>query len=320
MAGIAQTKSEKSKDWDQMFQKGDMYVIPNPPLEYSSENPNLKFYFETYNSQNKKLQYQVSILDGAKREAFKTFLPVWDEAKDHGRILSVPLDFLPTGVYYLKLDLVDNSIPPVKYDEANKKFYFFNQFLAPQLTANFTEDQLFEMSEFATMNLDKANFEFRKARIIGGSVEINQWEKLKELQGKQRFLYRFWAMRDEDTTTILNEFKAEFDDRVEFANTYFSYGKNKDGWNTDRGRILLKYGNPTQIDRIPQSGTDRPYETWTYDEIQGGVVFNFVDVMGYGNFILVNSNALGEIKNQRWFQDYVQNQKSGQQEMEDKFR
>lgn len=321
LAGIIELESNKTQNWNQMFQKGSLFVLPNPTLEYTSDNPNLLFYFETYNIKESKseLQYFLTILDGAKREVFKTSVPVRKIAEDHGRHFSVPLDLLPTGVYYLRLSLVKNEMNEV-LDEASKKFYFYNQFISPQLTANFSEDQLFEMSEFSAMNLDKVDYEYRKLRAIARPIEIEQWGRLTELIGKQRFLYRFWAMRDEDTTTILNEAKMQFEENVVYANTFFTYGKNKEGWNTDRGRVLLKYGIPTVIDRIPQNGTERPYETWTYDEIQGGIAFNFVDVMGFGNYILVNSNALGEIKNQRWFQDYVQNKKStGYPQNEDNF-
>lgn len=315
MAGIIENTFEKSRNWNEMFQKGNKFVLPNPTLEYTSENPNLQFYFETYNTSRTKgkLFYQISILDGAKRDVFKTLIPVGtnvqttpnSENDDYGRTLSVPLDLLPTGVYYLRISLINQTDLTEKLDEVYKKFYYYNQYIAPQLTSNFTEDQLFEMSEFATMNLDKVELEFKKASFIAKSIEIDQWKKLTELQGKQRFLYRFWALRDDDTTTILNERKMKFDEAVDYANTYFVYGKHLDGWNTDRGRILLKYGEPTQIDRTPSNGTDRPYEDWFYAEIQGGVHFYFVDVMGFNNYILVNSNALGEIQNKNWYNDYV---------------
>ena len=312
MANMIENKNEEDPNLSDIFLKGQYYVIPNPSLEYYSSDPNLKFYFETYNlpHSDKEFVYVLSILDGASREIFKTKIKTWKNTEDHGRTLSVPLDLVPTGVYFLKLELVEQFKKPEVLDFTVKKFYYYNEFLTPELKTNFTEDQLFEMSEFATMDEKTANYEFRKYSIIARPIEIDQWEKMTELPGKQRFLYRFWSMRDVDSSTVSNEAKIIFDERVKYANTFFNYGINKVGWNTDRGRILLKYGEPTQLDRQAANGTDRAYEEWFYAEIQGGVKFNFVDVMGYGNYILVHSDALGEIRNSNWYNDYVKNQKA----------
>jgi GWxTD domain-containing protein len=320
LANIIEQVNEKSLNWDEMFKKGQNYVIPNPTNEYTSENPTLKFYFEIYTPKTKdeenekiieesKLELYVTILDGAKRELIKTPIKILMAGNDISKILSVPLDLLPTGVYYLRLSLVRNQEQIKVIDESFKKFYYYNQNIPPSLTANFTEDQLFEMSEYPTMNQETVDKEFKKAKIIAQSIEIDQWNKLTTLEGKQRYLYRFWKIRDTDSSTILNEKKMEFDDLVSFANTYFNYGFYKDGWNTDRGKILLKYGFPTQRDRINADGTDRAYEDWFYAEIQGGVHFYFVDVMGFGNYILVHSTASNEIQNPRWYDDYVKNKK-----------
>jgi GWxTD domain-containing protein len=320
LANIIEQENEKSQSWDEMFKKGKYYIIPNPTYEYTYENPTLRFYFEIYTPKNNDvdegkiekettLDLFVTILDGAKRELIKTPIKTLVTGQDVSRILSVPLDLLPTGVYYLRLSLVRKQEKIKVLDEVFKKFYYINQNIPPSLTTNFTEDQLFEMSEYPTMDEETVDKEFKKAKIIAQNVEIDQWNKLTTLQGKQRYLYRFWKIRDTDTSTILNEKKMEFDDLVSFANTYFNYGFYKDGWNTDRGKILLKYGFPTQRDRFIADGTDRAYEDWFYAEIQGGVHFYFVDVMGFGNYILVNSTASNEIQNPHWYDDYVKNKK-----------
>jgi hypothetical protein len=78
-----------------------------------------------------------------------------------------------------------------------------------------------------------------------------------------------------------------------------------EGWKTDRGRVLLQYGFPTERNFTPVNGDNHAYETWFYSDVQGGVYFYFVDVKGFGNFILVSSTAHGELRNDNWFDEYV---------------
>lgn len=50
---------------------------------------------------------------------------------------------------------------------------------------------------------------------------------------------------------------------------------------------------------------DRPHEIWRYDNIQGGVIFVFVDIDGTENFVLVHSTALYEIRNENWYRQFA---------------
>ncbi len=295
--------------WDEMFRKDNLYILPNPSLEYQSNNPDLQFYFEVYNHNPSKPQnIAVSILDANQREMSKSLLKLSSSNKNFGKNLTLPLDLLPTGVYYLVVELLsanDNSL-----DISSKKFYYLNDQIKPMLSMYFNEDQIFEKSEFITMDENTLNIEYRKARIIGNNEEMAQWDNLKDLVAKQRFLYRFWRDRDSDPTTILNETKMIFDERVKYANKHFAITKDKEGWSTDRGKILLKYGEPTMITNQEEVGLKKSYQIWQYDEIQGGVIFVFVDQVGIGHYILVHSTAYGEMSNPNWHSQYILKQKN----------
>ena len=105
--------------------------------------------------------------------------------------------------------------------------------------------------------------------------------------------------------TIINERLVDFRKAADFADRFFHYGLNINGWKTDPGRILLKYGFPTERNQHTAEGNLRAYEEWFYGEIQGGVYFYFVDMHGYNNYILVNSTALNETYNSDWYNQYV---------------
>ena len=122
-------------------------------------------------------------------------------------------------------------------------------------------------------------------------------------------LFRFWCNRDTDTNTVFNEALFKYRELINFANRFFSFSKTQ-GWQTDRGRILLKYGLPTEREQHPFDSETRAYESWFYSEIQGGVYFHFVDMTGYGKYELVHSTAQFEQQYENWYNEYVLKQRS----------
>ena len=304
---IIDTNQAKA-NWNQSFKKGSYYILPNSTGEFNSDDPNLHLYFEIYNAKSLSpdgLKLAFAIFDGANREVNSSFVNIVPKSDAFSEIFSIPLDLLPTGIYFLKIELSDKINDSIIYDQQIKKFYFFNKNSNLVNYSGFTEDQLFEISEFSTYSLDIAELEFKKAKAIANNYEIEQWAKLSDLKAKQRFLYRFWKIRDSDTTTYFNEDRAEYLERIKYADTYFTFSEKNPGWSTDRGRILLKYGEPTQRDRYSAADENRPYEDWFFGEIQGGVHFIFVDLLGFGNFILVHSDIKGEHYDPDWYDHYV---------------
>jgi GWxTD domain-containing protein len=74
----------------------------------------------------------------------------------------------------------------------------------------------------------------------------------------------FWARRDPTPGTAYNELMAEFYRRSDYS--YFNFarsGRALDGAITDRGKIYILFGPPTNIDRAFLLG-EQPYEVWTY--------------------------------------------------------
>jgi len=91
---------------------------------------------------------------------------------------------------------------------------------------------------------------------------------------------------------------------VDYANQEFSTN-TKEGWLTDRGRVLLIYGKPQQIDREPATSDAKAYQIWYYYELEGGVEFVFVDRRDMGEYQLVHSTKRNEINDYEWKAHYV---------------
>jgi GWxTD domain-containing protein len=158
----------------------------------------------------------------------------------------------------------------------------------PQLATNpyldLTEEELDEI--YATM------------KIIMDTREKELYEQ-SGVEGKANVLHAFWLRNDPDPETAYNEFKTDFYNRVQMANDLYRAEK-LDGWKTDRGRVLLQYGVPNNVERTESSQERKPFEIWSYYGIQGGVEFIFVDRTGYGSYKLVHSTARDEGRDYNW--------------------
>ena len=72
------------------------------------------------------------------------------------------------------------------------------------------------------------------------------------------------------------------------------------GATSDRGRILLKYGYPSEIQRSDIGGYTKDHEIWLYEGMRGDIQFVFCDTKGRGYYELIHSNMEGEVYNANW--------------------
>jgi len=82
---------------------------------------------------------------------------------------------------------------------------------------------------------------------------------------KSQFIEEFWKRRDPDPSTPENEFKDEYLERIAKADDLF-FGEGRPGWLTDRGRIYVLFGPPTQRQTTTPAGDPRGrcQELWYY--------------------------------------------------------
>jgi GWxTD domain-containing protein len=75
--------------------------------------------------------------------------------------------------------------------------------------------------------------------------EKKEFKKLDTDAQAEQFIALFWARRDPNLETSVNEFKRDFDQRVAAADKLYGFAKTP-GWESDRGRTLILMGNPTK--------------------------------------------------------------------------
>lgn len=132
--------------------------------------------------------------------------------------------------------------------------------------------------------LDPENAEFlSKVRYIITGKERKIFLELPDAE-KEEFKKEFWRRRDPDPSTEENEFKMEYFNRIERAGELF-VAEGKPGWLTDRGRIFILFGPPTDRITYPMGGDpySRCREIWYY----GNFPVVFIDSTCTGTYHLV---------------------------------
>lgn len=288
--------SNDSTGADPKFIKNSLNIVPNPNRVFGRTLPVLYFYAEIYNlkessnSGNYIISHQITDLDG---QPVKNF-PPRTKRKREGRALevgAVNLATLKNAPYFLQLNLKD----PISGDSVSVRRGFWHKIeeVAPRVVAfenNATQ-------ALRKMNDDELDLHFRQLKYIIPSSQAKLFGKLNP-DGRVHFLISLWQSLDPDLTTPENEFWDEFLQRVKQANDKYS-AAFQDGWRTDCGRILIRYGTPDDIVRRESRSHAKPYQEWFYNR-DGGFKFMFVDEEGLGKYRLVYSSIETEYTDPNW--------------------
>jgi GWxTD domain-containing protein len=124
---------------------------------------------------------------------------------------------------------------------------------------------------------------YQSARLIMTGEETKIFKRLPDAESRKEFIQDFWDKRDPNPETEENEFRTEFEQRVEYANKRFREGGR--GMNSDRGRIYIFMGPPDKFEEFftHEDPTVRgPILWWIYYKHQLGI--EFVDERNNGQY------------------------------------
>ncbi len=130
------------------------------------------------------------------------------------------------------------------------------------------------------LDIDEA---IAQLRYIAKRNEIRHISEPESRSVRLSRFHDFWQKRDPSPGTRRNERMEEYYYRVYHANQ--RYGSLTDGWETDRGQVVVLFGEPDHIDSHPYNFNVEPYEIWYYYGI--GRRFIFVDRSGLGDYRLL---------------------------------
>ncbi len=257
------------------FTKQALRVVPNPSRAFGQAYSLLQVYIEIYNLEADSGYYELSyrILNDSLRPV-KSFPPQTKPklGTNLTEAFGISAAGLKPGPYYLQVEVTDS--PTGEKASVDKKFSISAE-KSRVVKSDFTPDE---------------QAYYRDIEYWADQTELSEYAAVNET-GKEQFLKRFWQQHD----------LKEFIERVKYADEQFRFGREQ-GRKTDRGRIYLKYGPPSDIDSYTMSEGYKPLESWLYYE--KGYRFLFVDLSGSGNFRLIYTNHPKERSDPNW-QRYV---------------
>ena len=284
-----------------IYHKNGLRVIPNPRRIYDFMQPMLYFYIELNNlsfeqdHQNKyNFNYNITTNEGDTVKTGKT------RVKSIAGPKIVEFDgfnamALPNNIYFLNVYVKDLATD--KESRGRVRFQVYKP------TSKKTPDEK-DQNEIITgiygeFTKDDLVKEFSMARYVATRDEEKVFEKLENADAMKAFLATFWQSKDRLYHKSQGEFRKIYMNRVEIANQRFQ-SMGREGWKTDRGRVLLIYGEPDEYERFPSSMDALPYIIWHYYNLEGSQIFVFTDMDGFGDYRQIHSSYRRELQNPNW--------------------
>lgn len=291
----------RKSDENSNFTKSGIYILPRLTNYYPSELNKIPVYFEVYNSN--LLNDSIFILKQIVRNV-ETSEELFDYEyySKHFKSTVVPIirgvdiTTLPTGNYELEFSVLDRS-KKVQFSQSytfertnilDQNLNLDNLVLDPAFQNSITDDSL----DYYLESLIPIAKQSEILNIISTLKTKNKEVARKHIQG-------FWVK-----TSATNPYEAwiSYKQQVQFVQKLYS-NNFQDGYETDRGRVYLKYGAPTNVIQKETSPSEYPYEIWQYNKIERfsnkRFIFYNPDLVN-NTYRLLHSDMLGEVKNQGW--------------------
>lgn len=233
------------------FDKGEQRIIPFVSEGVSGEADRVSFYVEIYNDLNEsteiKIEYKIA---NEKSKTVYKDKSSFEIAGPVTRLIKViPLEELVPGDYKLTFQLKQANGKKI----AQRKNSFAVAWSLNALVRNDFKSAVDQLSYIATND---------------------ETDELMETPEEEQFeaFMAFWKKHDKYAETPENESQQLYYSRIRHANVYFSV-VNQDGWESDRGRIYVIFGEPDYVERFPFELSTEPYQVWHYYNLARKFVF-----------------------------------------------
>jgi len=249
-----------------VFDKGNILVVPSVARSYGGDDDaRLLYYFEVYrgNDSTAKVDVETKI---RKKNGMMIYRDTLND------ILSGPME--------LQLrDILVEDYSPGEYE--------LEIFLRGRRNKKLDEKKEKFTIQWSLRGLLKHDFKtaIDQLSIVAQPGEVDKMKNIESQEERLNAFNEFWKALDPTPGTAKNERQIEFYRRVNFANVHFKTMR-REGWQTDRGRVFIKYGEPDEIDDVPMSLTFPPYQVWNYYKIGAYRKFTFVDENEDGEYRL----------------------------------
>ncbi len=204
---------------------------------------------------------------------------------------SFDVSTLPSGTYTLRVAVLSSGSAAVA--EQSRRFYVYNPDVPG--AAGSIADVDYETSLYATLDEAEVGRSISHLDALVAERERRRVRALPDLDARRRYLWEFWQQRDPNPQTAINEAREDYYRRLAYANERYG-SPQQEGWRTDRGRVLLRFGLPSSIEPHLYERDSKPYEVWYFNNVpgEGQATFVFGDLRGGGVFEQISSTIAGE--------------------------
>jgi len=209
----------------------------------------------------------------------------------------IDLSLLPTGNYTLELNILNR-----KKEVLAQQTYNFDRNNSDDVNQIALDNIVLDPAFMESIPNDSTGYYVASLIPISGPSEVrNILSILKERDNdkNKKYIQAFWRQ-----TSKSNAYAEWMKYRAQIYKVEKLFGTNYQvGFETDRGRVYLQYGPPSQLSEQLQSNSEYPYEIWQYDKIDrfSNRRFVFYNTTNINNdYKLLHSDMLGELQNNRW--------------------
>lgn len=287
-----------------VLSKSGYDLLPLLTEFFTPDFDKLAYYFEYYNTDKifgeEKFLARHYILNKKTGEVAGNYLK--QKTYQGADIIPVlhyfDITSLPSGDYELVAEIRNQ-----KNEEVFKKSIDFTRLnLMADVNATHLKDVNYEGTFAESLPADSLDeFIYCLFPIVDDSENriIDKQVKTFSDTMKRQFIYSFWYnMNPHDPEKNWLEYKKQ----VAAAEKMFGTPVKR-GYQTDRGRVFLRYGAPNTVTDRPNEPSSYPYQIWHYYKIgkfnNKRFVFYMPDLVT-NDYELLHSDLQGELKNANW--------------------
>ncbi len=295
---------EKSNNNTNPFVKSGYYLEPVLSYFVPEKVKKLGIYLEAYNTDLAKenTDVKLSIIKGFYGIDGKTVFSKKLKVKKSNItpiLTRIDITSLVSGNYHLlaELENTNGKVLVKKYVNFQRSNPEKDIFVSKN-----TEIGTYEDSYASKLPADSVIYSIRAMMPIltaSNSEAANLILSGKDIKKGRYFIWNYWNKKAGEIG---------YSEYMKYANIVDIKFRSQTGYGfeTDRGRIYLKYGMPSQIFRRENEPTAPPYEMWFYDTVeqynQRNIKFLFyMPSLANNDYSLLHSNCRGEKNDPIWF-------------------
>lgn len=240
---------------------GKNKIVPYVSLNVANFKDGLPLFYEIYSQKSQRINIEYSISDGKQKIIYSDTVSRYIDSGKTQVIYTLKDSSFSLGNYNLKVELKNTNNQIIAF--VNKKF--FSKWVGVPSTITDLDQAINEMI------------------YIASTSQISFIKNANTLEEKKKRFLEFWKEQDPTSSNPENSYFIEYYNRVAYANEHFS--QYFPGWRSDRGMVFILLGPPDNIERYPFEMNSKPYQIWTYYQLNVSLVF--VDQTGFGDYRLI---------------------------------